>query len=112
MHEDGYLRLAISLERENIRTREGSATTLTFDGLDTPDFCISRRTRAKVLRTSVEALGTYRKVGSRIDFMGPPMGSARLPMGTHTFHPRRLATTLALWSLSRDPTAGRFRNLL
>src|SRR5258708_36910899 len=42
--------------------------------LAVPAFCISRRILMKVFRTSVDALGTYRKVGSRIDFIGPPIG--------------------------------------
>jgi hypothetical protein len=50
-----YPRVAISFVRENINTREASTLDL---ALEAPDFCISRRIRAKVFRTSVDALGT------------------------------------------------------
>ena len=52
---NGYPRLTLSFARENISTREGSALDRVVEA---PDFCISRRMRAKVFRTSVDALGT------------------------------------------------------
>jgi len=51
----GYPRLTLSFARENISTREGSVLDRVVEA---PDFCISRRMRAKVFRTSVDALGT------------------------------------------------------
>lgn len=53
--ETAYPRDAISFARENINTRDGPTLDLATEA---PDFCISRRTRAKVFRTSVDALGT------------------------------------------------------
>jgi hypothetical protein len=61
MGGNGYPRLTLSFARENISTRDGSALDLAVKAPDFcvwPDFCISRRIRAKVFRTSVDALGT------------------------------------------------------
>jgi len=55
MRGNSYPRLAISFARENINTREGSPGKRAPAA---PAFCISRRMRANVFRTSVDALGT------------------------------------------------------
>jgi hypothetical protein len=60
------------LERLNAMTRRVAAASA--PELCAPVLCISRRILENVFLRSVDALGTYRNVGSSIDFMASPVG--------------------------------------